>query len=67
MAELAEMDVHVDNEGECPVFSLGVKETACDSSVFCACFWSKISETAGGGGADDVDHRRGRPFVVQPA
>jgi hypothetical protein len=33
MAELAEMDVHVNNEGEYPVFSLGVKETACDPSV----------------------------------
>ena len=33
MAELAEMDVHVNNEGEYPVFSLGVKETAYDSSV----------------------------------
>jgi hypothetical protein len=33
MAELAEMEVHVNNEGEYPVFSLGVKETACDPSV----------------------------------
>ena len=33
MAELAEMEVHVNNEGEHPVFSLGVKETAYDSSV----------------------------------
>jgi hypothetical protein len=33
MAELAEMEVHVNNEGGYPVFSLGVKETAYDSSV----------------------------------
>jgi hypothetical protein len=33
MAELAEMDVHVNNEGDFPVFSLGVKEAAYDSSV----------------------------------
>jgi hypothetical protein len=33
MGELAEMDVHVNNEGEFPVFSLGVKETAYDPSV----------------------------------
>jgi hypothetical protein len=33
MAELAELEVHVNNEGEHPVFSLGVKETAYDSSV----------------------------------
>jgi hypothetical protein len=28
MDELAELGVHVNNEGECPVFSLGVMETA---------------------------------------
>ena len=33
MAELAEMDVHVNNEGDYPVFNLGVKEAAYDSSV----------------------------------
>ena len=33
MAALAEMDVHVNNEGDYPVFSLGVKEVAYDSSV----------------------------------
>ena len=33
MAELAEMEVHVNNEGDFPVFSLGVKEAAYDSSV----------------------------------
>jgi hypothetical protein len=27
MDELAELGVHVNNEGGCPVFSLGVKET----------------------------------------
>jgi hypothetical protein len=30
MDELAELGVHIDNEGELPVFTLGVKETACD-------------------------------------
>ena len=29
MDELAELGVHVNNEGEYPVFSLGVKETVC--------------------------------------
>ena len=33
MDELAELGVHVNNEGEHPVFSLGVKETAYDSFV----------------------------------
>jgi hypothetical protein len=33
MAELAEMEVHVNNEGGHPVFSLGVKETAYGPSV----------------------------------
>ena len=28
--ELSEMGVHVNNAGEFPVFTLGVKETACD-------------------------------------
>jgi hypothetical protein len=33
MAALAEIDVHVNNEGDDPVFSLGVKEAAYDPSV----------------------------------
>ena len=33
MDELAELGVHVNNEGERPVFGLGVKETAYDPSV----------------------------------
>jgi hypothetical protein len=33
MAELGELEFHVNNEGGHPVFSLGVKETAYDSSV----------------------------------
>jgi hypothetical protein len=48
MAELAEMDVHVNNEGEYPVFSLGVKETACDSSVpVSGAKFLKLSEEVG--------------------
>jgi hypothetical protein len=31
--ELNELGVHVNNEGDHPVFELGVKETAYDSSV----------------------------------
>ena len=33
MSALAELDVHVNNEGDEPVFSLGVKETAYDPSM----------------------------------
>jgi hypothetical protein len=36
MDELAELGVHIDNEGELPVFTLGVKETAYDSSALVA-------------------------------
>jgi hypothetical protein len=36
MDELAELGVHVNNEGEFPVFSLGVKETAYDPSALVA-------------------------------
>jgi hypothetical protein len=36
MDELAELGVHVNNEGGCPVFSLGVKETAYDPSALVA-------------------------------
>ena len=41
MSALAELDVHVNNEGDEPVFSLGVKEAAYDPSIY-AGFWSKI-------------------------
>jgi hypothetical protein len=34
--ELAELGVHVNNEGDFPVFSLGVKETAYDPSALVA-------------------------------
>jgi hypothetical protein len=60
MDELAELGVHVNNEGGCPVFSLGVKETAY------ACCWSSLPETAEDCGVVDVDHR-GRSFVVPHA
>jgi hypothetical protein len=33
MSALAELDVHVNNEGDDPVFSLGVKEAAYDPSM----------------------------------
>jgi hypothetical protein len=36
MDELNEMGVHVNNEGEFPVFTLGAKETACGPSVLVA-------------------------------
>ena len=36
MDELAELGVHVNNEGEFPVFSLGVKETAYGPSALVA-------------------------------
>ena len=36
MDELAELGVHVNNEGEFPLFSLGVKETAYDPSALVA-------------------------------
>ena len=36
MDELAELGVHVNNEGDFPVFSLGVKETAYDPSALVA-------------------------------
>jgi hypothetical protein len=36
MDELAELGVHVNNEGEFPVFSLGVKETTYDPSALVA-------------------------------
>jgi hypothetical protein len=34
--ELNELGVHVNNEGDLHVFTLGVKETACDSSALVA-------------------------------
>jgi hypothetical protein len=57
MHELAELEVHVNNEGGYPVFSLGVKETACDPSALVARCWSTFSETAVNGRVVDVDHR----------
>jgi hypothetical protein len=60
MAELAEMDVHVNNEGEYPVFSLGVKETAYDSSVpVSGAKFLKLSE--------EVERPRERQLAVRTA
>jgi hypothetical protein len=36
MNELNDMGVHINNEGEFPVFTLGTIETACDSSALVA-------------------------------
>jgi hypothetical protein len=47
MDELTELGVHVNNEGEYPVFSLGVKETAYDPSALVAgATFLKLPETA---------------------
>jgi hypothetical protein len=65
MAELAEMEVHVNNEGEHSVFSLGVKETANDSSVpVSGANFLKLPEDVCG--AEDVEHR-GRSFDLPSA
>jgi hypothetical protein len=47
MDELAELGVHVNNEGEFPLFSLGVKETAYDPSALVAgATFLKLPKTA---------------------
>jgi hypothetical protein len=53
MDELNELGVHVNNEGDFPVFTLGVKDTAYDPSLLIT-GWSTISGTAEGCGAGGV-------------